>query len=110
MSDRSESKIRDYILDRWVSWLLELTVLGVVAYFAIAETRKTSEQTRAMLAKYDAAISKFAAEKSEAVDEAIGSGFESAKEKAKSIKVEDIKGMINSFKKKENSEENSESN
>lgn len=77
---------------------MELAVLSVVAYFAISETRKTAEQTREMLARYDVAISQFAAQKSEAVDSVVAEAYESAKGKAKSMSIDDVKNILNSDK------------
>ena len=101
MSEENSSKVLSYIANHWVSWLIEITILCIVAYFTISETRKTAEQTRQMLAKYDAAISQYASEKTKALDSAVGSGLDSAKEKAKNIKTDDVKNFINSFKKEE---------
>jgi hypothetical protein len=98
MSEEPKNKIVEFIVNHWVSWVIEIAILGVIAYFTIAETRKTAEQTRAMLAKYDAAVSQYAKEKSQALDEAAVGAVESAKEKAKSVKIEDVKGLIKSFK------------
>ncbi len=45
-----------------------------------------------------AAVSQYAKEKSQVVDEAAADAVESAKEKARSVKMEDVKGLIKSFK------------
>ena len=63
------NKIKQFIADKWVSWVIEISIMSIVAFFIISETRATAEQTRAMLAKYDKAISKFASEKSVTVSE-----------------------------------------
>lgn len=93
------STVANYIADHWVSWLLELSVLGVMAYFTIAETRKTAEQTRAMLAKYDAAISVYAREKSDAVDAAASAAMEQVKHKADCVTKENVIEVLQSLKK-----------
>lgn len=90
------SSVKDFIINHWVSWLIEILILSAVAYFTISETRKTAEQTRAMLAKYDAAISQYAADKSKVIDQSVKSGFDSAKEKAKKVTVDDIKSLLKS--------------
>lgn len=70
-----------FIAEHWVSWMIELLMLGMVAFFTIAEARETAEQTRAMLSKYDAAISKFAVERTQSLD----SGIDSAKSSVTNI-------------------------
>lgn len=45
MNEESGSKIKAFIINHWVSWVIEIAILGVVAYFTIAETRKTAEKT-----------------------------------------------------------------
>ncbi len=96
-----KSGFAKFISERWVSWVMELAVLSIVAYFAISETRKTAEQTRQMLTRYDAAISQFAAQKSEVVDSAVADAYSSAKENAKSISIDDVKNLLDSSKKPE---------
>lgn len=98
MSESPKNKVVEFIVNHWVSWVIELSILGVVAFFTIAETRKTAEQTRAMLEKYDAAISQYAKEKTAAVDDVAAGAVEAAKEKAKSVNLDDVKGIIKSFK------------
>ncbi len=92
------SKVKEFITNHWVSWIIEIVILSTIAFFAIAETRKTAEQTRQMLAKYDAAITRYATEKSQAVDQSVKSGVDSAKGKIEELKPEDVKNFINSFK------------
>ena len=94
-----KSTVMKFIADRWVSWVLELCVLSVIAFYTISETRQTAEQTREMLAKYDAAISQFAAEKSVAVDEAVSDAYSAAKDKAKSMSLSDVKNLLKSEEK-----------
>lgn len=101
MSENARSKTTTFIADRWVSWLIELLVLGVIAFFTIAETRKTAEQTRAMLSKYDAAISEYAAQKTEAIDSAAASIIERTKQKAGSISRDDVKSFMDEMKRAE---------
>jgi hypothetical protein len=93
-----KSTISEFIADRWVSWLMELAVLLIVAYFAISETRKTAEQTREMLKRYDTAISAFAAERTKAVDSAAASAYDAARSKAKSISREDLIEALKALK------------
>lgn len=87
------SKAGQFVADRWVSWAMELTVLCVVAFFTIYEARKTNEQTREMLARYDAAITRYATDKTQALDSAVATGIQAAKEKARSVTVEDFKRL-----------------
>lgn len=93
-----ENTVAKFIADRWVSWLMEFTVLLVIAYFTISETRKTQEHTREMLSKYDAVISQYASEKSKALDQAMSSGAKSIKQKAESLSIEDVKSMLKEIK------------
>ena len=57
----------EFVKNHIVSWIIELAILAVVATVTISEVRKTNEQTREMLT----AISNFAAERQEAVGDAI---------------------------------------
>ena len=93
-----KSTVRQFIADRWVSWLMELVILLVIAYFTISETRKTAEQTRAMLQKYDAAISAYAAQRAEAVDSAVTAAYEAARTKAGSISRDDVMHALEALK------------
>lgn len=61
------SKVVDFIVSNWVSWVIEIVILSVVAFVTISEVKKTNEQTREMLT----AIQQFAGERKEAVGEAI---------------------------------------
>ena len=63
------NRVLTFIANNWVSWVIELTILGVVGMITIGEVRKTNEQTREMLS----AISAFAADRQEAVGDAIDS-------------------------------------
>jgi len=63
------NRVKAFIVNHWVSWVIELSILGVVGMITIAEVRKTNEQTRAMLTS----ISQFASERKEAVGDAIDS-------------------------------------
>ena len=92
------SRVKEFIANHWVSWLIEIAILSTIAFFTIAETRKTAEQTRQMLAKYDAAITRYVTEKSQIVDESVKTGVDSAKEKIHELKPEDVKNFINSLK------------
>lgn len=90
-----ESKIKTFIAERIVSWTLELAVLVVVGFIAISETRKTAEETRAvlhqtqaMLVRYDKAVSAFASGKAGQLDGAIESitpGVKNAEAKVKNF-------------------------
>jgi hypothetical protein len=73
-------------------------VLGAIAYFTIAETRKTAEQTREMLARYDKVISRYAYEKTQATDSTVSGAVESTRETAASITAEDVQKFINDLK------------
>ena len=88
----------EFIANNWVSWFIEIFLLGVVAYFTISVTSKTAEQTREMLSRYDAAISQYAKDKTQAVDEVAAGAVEAAKDRARSVKLEDVKGIIKSLK------------
>jgi len=77
---------------------MELAVLLLIAYFTISETRKTAEQTREMLKRYDAAISTYAKERTKAVDSAVASAYEAASVKAKSVSREDLIEMLKALK------------
>ena len=90
-----------FVTERWVSWTIELAVLSIVAYFTISETRKTAEQTRAMLEKYDAAISAYAEEKTQTVDAAVVSAYEAARAKAGSVTREDLIKALEALKSEE---------
>lgn len=59
--------MKEFIANNIVSWIIEIAILAVIAAVTISEVRKTNEQTREMLT----AISDFAAERQEAVGEAI---------------------------------------
>ncbi len=93
------STVTNFVAERWVSWLLELSVLGGVAYFAIAETHKTAEQTRVLLAKYDAAISAYAKDKTEAVDAATTAAVEQIKHKADGMTKQNVIDVLSAMKK-----------
>ncbi len=95
-SSNTRRTVAEFIANHWVSWMIELLILGIVAYFTISETRKTAEQTREMLAKYDAAISQYAKDKTQILDNAAHQAIEAAKEKAGGVKLEDVKGLIKS--------------
>ena len=98
MSSESTSSMSDFIADRWVSWMLELLVLGLIAYFTISENRKTAEQTREMLARYDAAVSAYAARTTQAVDQTVSDAVASSKEAAKTITKKDVEELLKSMK------------
>jgi len=98
MNEPSKGGIAAFVADRWVSWLIELAVLGVIAYFTIAETRKTAEQTREMITKYDKAISLYASQKTEAIDATVSSAIDTTKKKVSSITTDDVKGFIDKLK------------
>ncbi len=105
MSSNPDSGISDFVADRWVSWVMELVVLSLIAYFTISENRKTAEQTREMLARYDAAVSAYAARTAEAVDQTVSSAVSSSREAARTVTKEDLKEMLEALKTKENKAE-----
>ena len=84
-----------FIVNHWVSWVIEIAILSVVAYITIAETRKTAEQTRDMLARFEASVAKYASEKSQKIDAATASGFEATKAKTKAVEEALLKGLLN---------------
>jgi len=61
--------MKDFIAKNWPSWVIELTILGIVGMVTISEVRKTNEQTREMLT----AISDFAGERKEGIANAVDS-------------------------------------
>ena len=77
-------KIKAYVASHIVSWIIEIGAIAIVATITISEVRKTNEQTRAMLTS----ISAFAAERQEAVGDAI----DSIADEAQNIRVD---GRIN---------------
>ena len=64
-----KAKILAYLADHCVTWVIELSILSIIGFVTISETRKTAEQTREMLT----AITAFASDRSEAVSSAIDS-------------------------------------
>ena len=90
MSKDIVQKVVDFVSDRWISWVIEITILGVIAYFTITETRKTSEQTRDMLARYDAALSQYTAQTAQRIDASAESATEALKEKFNNLSKEDL--------------------
>ncbi|MEX0289753.1 MAG: hypothetical protein AB3N63_03550 [Puniceicoccaceae bacterium] len=91
MNKEVTKRVVEFVSDRWVSWLIEILILGTIAFFTISETRRTAEQTREMLARYDAAISGYTAQKAQKIDESAGNATEALKEKLKNLSKEDIK-------------------
>ena len=94
MSNNLVQKIGEFIYDRWVSWIIEILILGIIAFYTISETRRTSEQTREMLAKYDAAISQYTAQKAQEIDESAGTVTDAIKETLNNLSKEDIKELL----------------
>lgn len=74
------NKVIDYVIAHWVSWVIEIIVIGIVGYFTISEVRKTNELTRTMLIKYDQAVSQYASDKTKVIDENAAAGTEYVKE------------------------------
>lgn len=99
MQNAGSSKVLSYLADHAVSWVLELSVLGVVAWYSISETRQTAQQTREMLAKYDAAISVYAKDKSEVVDQAASAAVAKLKQKADGVTKENVIEVLGTLKK-----------
>ena len=99
MPNSGFSKVLSYLANHAVSWTLELLVLGVVAWYTISETRKTAQQTREMLTKYDAVISAYAKEKSEVVDHAASAAVAKIKQKADGMTKETVIDVLQSLKK-----------
>lgn len=89
--------IGKFIADRCVSWVIELIILGVIAFFTISEVQKTNEQTREMLARYDAAITKYATEKSAVIDNAASAAAETIKGKSEAVNMDNAKTLIREF-------------
>lgn len=63
------NKVKAYIANHIISWIIEIVAISIVGTIAVSEIRKTNEQTRAMLTS----ISAFAADRQEAVGNAIDS-------------------------------------
>ena len=61
--------VKAFIAAHFVSWIIEIAILSVIAVITIGEVRQTNEQTRQMLT----AISEFVGERKEAVGNAIDS-------------------------------------
>ena len=49
--------MKKFIADHIVSWILEVIMVSVIGFFSIQEIRKTGEETREIIHKYDKAIS-----------------------------------------------------
>ena len=64
------SKIVDVIANNWVSWMLELIVLSVIAFYTINENKKTQEHTRQMITNFETKITAYASDKAKALDDA----------------------------------------
>ena len=103
------SRVWGFIASHWVSWVIEIVILSTIAYFTISETRKTAEQTREMLAKYDAAITKYATEKTAAIDDAFAEGKEAVKEKASKLSVDGAKAWLSNLRSGDDEEESEDS-
>lgn len=101
--EENGNKITNFVAQHWVSWIIEIVILSIIAYFTIAETRKTAEQTREMIGRFEASISKYASEKTEALDSAAAESYESLKAKTKELdlNVEGVKGLLGKFKKEQ---------
>ncbi len=95
------NKIAQFIIDHWVSWLIEIVFMAMIAFYTIQitveEARKTGEQTREMIAQWDARISKYASDKTKAIDKTVSSSVNSVK----SVTTDDVKGFLNKLKTKE---------
>ena len=92
------ARIKLFIINHWVSCLIELIILGVVASFTIYETHKTAEQTREMLARYDAAITQFAKDRTQIVDKTVSDNYHATKEKVTKMKMDDVKKFFKKYK------------
>ena len=74
---QAESRFKEIVLNNWVAWVIEALLLGVVSAYTIYETRKTAEQTRDMLQRFESSVSNFAQKKSSNIDSAVDSTTES---------------------------------
>lgn len=63
-------KVYDTIANNWVSWVLEIIVMSVIAFYTISENQKTQERTRLMIDNFEKSISAYASDKSKALDDA----------------------------------------
>jgi len=74
------AKVKAFIAAHFVSWIIEIGILSVVAVLTINQVTQTNEQTREMLTS----IQEFAAERKEAV----GGAIDSVATQAKEVKLE----------------------
>jgi hypothetical protein len=95
MSD-DKTSVGSFIKNNVVSWVIELVVLSVMASFTISEIRRNGEETRALLQKYDKALSSFAANNAENV-----TTFIENQTKDKAISKQDIIDIVKEIKKPE---------
>ena len=86
-----KNKIIGFIINHWVSWSIEIVAMLAIAFFTISEAKKTGEETRAILLRFEEKIGNYASGKAEAVENAVSSGKEAVKEKFSEIDKEDIK-------------------
>ena len=73
------NKVMAFVSAHFVSWIIEISILSVIAVITIGEVRQTNEQTRQMLT----AISEFVGERKEAV----GNAIDSIADEAQNIKI-----------------------
>jgi len=82
-------KIMEIIANNWVSWLIELVIMLLVASFMIAEVKEVGDQAVTevkqistqigqVVDKFDKNVSGYAKEKAEKIDEATSAGKEKA--------------------------------
>ncbi len=101
MEDKGNPVV-NFIAQHWVSWVIEIVIMAIIAYVTIAETRKTAEQTREMLARFEASVAKYASEKSESIDTATANSFDAIKASAKKIDEAMLRSLLNQLQKEQN--------
>lgn len=100
MEDKGNPVV-NFIAQHWISWLIEIVIMAVIAYATIAETRKTAEQTRQMLARFEASVAKYASEKSEVIDQAAAESFDAAKASTKKIDAATLRNLLDQLKREQ---------
>lgn len=84
------NKVKDFVKAHIVSWIIEIVILSVIAFYTISETQKTAQQTRDIMTKYDAAISQYFSDKTKVIDNVAKEGYTATKDKLKNVDVEDV--------------------
>ena len=94
----TSNSITSFIANHWVSWLIEFTIMGTIAWYTISETRQTAQETRDMLHRFEAAIAQFGSNAAEKTNAAAAESYQAIKDKAGSISAEDLTNMIKALR------------